>query len=171
MHFTRDPIIETIMTPKEGHKLAIRSSSGTKSEEYLVDAVEVITFGNVYFLRSLERPKAFLLPLSDYEVIEVREMKVPLQATSYEKAIKIPSKKGGKSEEKRSGKRTKKQRIETNVEESNKKKEIATESTIEAREEKAFKKSKRTTSKKKQKANLGVNREQKILPPPATLIS
>jgi hypothetical protein len=93
VHFTREPIVETIITPKEGYKLSIKSSKGESREEYLVDAVEVISFGQTFFYRSLERPKSFLVPVSDYEVSEVKELRLVVKNPSIEKSIKIA---GGK---------------------------------------------------------------------------
>lgn len=89
MDYTREPVIETVITPKEGCKLVIRNSKGVGQEEYFVDAVEVITFGSSIFFRSLERPKPFLLPASDYEVLEVREARMVLKNVGIEKNIKI----------------------------------------------------------------------------------
>lgn len=90
MDFTREPIIETIITPKDGHKLVVRSSKNTGQEEYFVDALEVVTLGNNCFYRSIEKPKAFLVPVSDYEVVEVRESRMVLKHMGAgEKAIKI----------------------------------------------------------------------------------
>lgn len=89
MDFTREPVIETVITPKEGSKLVIRSSKGNGQEEYFVDAVEVVTFGNSIFFRSLERPKPFLVPASDYEVLEVREARIVLKNVGLERSIKI----------------------------------------------------------------------------------
>lgn len=89
MHFTREPIIETIVTPKEGHKLLVRSSKIAGAEEYLVDALEVVSFGNAYFYRSTERPKPFLLSITDYEVVEAREAKIALKTSGIERGIKI----------------------------------------------------------------------------------
>jgi hypothetical protein len=89
VNFTREPIIETIISPKEGYKLLVRSSKGESSEEYYVDAVEVVSFGRAFFFRSLERPKSFLVPVGDYEVLEVKETRVALKNVSYEKNIKI----------------------------------------------------------------------------------
>ncbi|GAB4185885.1 MAG: hypothetical protein Tsb0015_03230 [Simkaniaceae bacterium] len=89
MNFTRDPIIETIITPKEGYKLIIRNTKGSGAEEYAVDAVEVVSYGQSFFFRSLERPKAFLVPVTDYEVIEVRDTKVMLKTPTMEKSVKI----------------------------------------------------------------------------------
>lgn len=89
MNFTREPIIETIITPKEGHKLVIRNSKGSGEEEYIVDAIEVVSFGHSFFFRSLERPKSFLVPVSDYEVVETKETRVVLKNATFERAIKI----------------------------------------------------------------------------------
>lgn len=89
MNFTREPIIETIMSPRDGFKLLVRNSKGGGAEEYYVDALEVVSFGRTFFFRSLESPKSFLLPTSDYEVLEVRETRVALKSASYEKSIKI----------------------------------------------------------------------------------
>lgn len=90
MHFTREPIIETIISPREeGYKLLIRNTKGEKAEEYYVDAVEVVSFGRAFFFRSLEKPKAFLVPTGDYEVLEVREARIALKNVSHERSIKI----------------------------------------------------------------------------------
>lgn len=96
MDFTREPIIETVITPKEGYKIVVRSSKNPGSEEYFVDAVEVVTFGSCSFFRSLERPKAFLVPVSDYEILEVREARIVLKNVGLERSIKIS---GGKERE------------------------------------------------------------------------
>ena len=85
MNFTREPIIETIITPKDGYKLIVRNSKGGTSEEYSVDAIEVVSFGRSFFYRSMERPKSFLLPVSDYEVIESKETRVVLKKCSIRK--------------------------------------------------------------------------------------
>lgn len=89
MNFTREPIIETIITSKEGCKLVVRNSKGVGQEEYFVDALEVISFGNAFFFRSMERPKSFLVPATDYEVLEVRETRVILKHVAVERSIKI----------------------------------------------------------------------------------
>ena len=89
MDFTREPIIETVITPKEGFKLVVRSSKGVGQEEYFVDAVEVVTFGHSLFFRSLERPKSFLVPVNDYEILEVREARMILKNVGIDRSIKI----------------------------------------------------------------------------------
>lgn len=95
MNFTREPIIETIITPKDGYKLIVKNSGNAAAEEHSVDAVEVVSFGKSFFFRSMEKPKAFLLPVSDYEVVEVKETRVVLKKATVEKSIKIG---GGKKE-------------------------------------------------------------------------
>ncbi len=89
MDFTREPVIETVITPKEGCKLVVRSSKSPTQEEYFVDAVEMISFGHSHFFRSLERPKAFLVPASDYEILEVREARMVLKNVGLDRSIKI----------------------------------------------------------------------------------
>ncbi len=89
MNFTREPIIETVITPKEGNKLSVHSSKGFGQEEFLVEAVEVVSFGRAHFFRSLEKSKPFLLPVSDYEVVEVKEARMVLKGVGFEKTIKI----------------------------------------------------------------------------------
>jgi hypothetical protein len=89
VNFTREPIIETIITPKEGCKLVVRNSKGVGQEEFFVDALEVVSFGPALFFRSLERPKSFLVPVTDYEVLEVREIRMMLKTAPMEKGIKI----------------------------------------------------------------------------------
>lgn len=89
MNFTREPIIETVITPKDGYKLSIRNSKGGSQEEYFVDAIEVVSFGQSMFFRSQERPKSFLLPVTDYEVVEAKETRVVLKNAPLEGSIKI----------------------------------------------------------------------------------
>lgn len=89
MNFTREPIIETIITPKEGCKLVVRNSKAEGQEEYMVDAVEVVSFGHSMFFRSTEKPKPFLVPVSDYEVIEAKESRVVLKSAQFDRTIKI----------------------------------------------------------------------------------
>ena len=89
MDFTREPLIETVITPKEGFKLIIRGIDRNSQEEYCVGAVEVVSFGSCYFFRSLEKPKAFLLPMTQYEIIESREVRVVLKNPQIDRSIKI----------------------------------------------------------------------------------
>lgn len=54
-----------------------------------MDAVEVVTFGKAQFFRTLEKPKPFLLPINDYEVVEVREPRMVLKNVGSDRSIKI----------------------------------------------------------------------------------
>ncbi len=89
MNFTREPIIETIITPRDGGRLVIRSSKHDSQEEFAVEAVEIVSFGQALFFRSLEKPRPFLVPVSDYEVVEVKESRVVLKSVPFERTIKI----------------------------------------------------------------------------------
>jgi hypothetical protein len=88
-----------VITPREGHKIVVRSSKSANQEEYFVDAVEMVSFGEGLFFRSKERPKPFLVPASDYEVIEVREAKMVLKNIGVERSIKIAGGKEARKEE------------------------------------------------------------------------
>ena len=89
MNFTREPIIETIITPRDGYRLLVRSTKHESSEEFNVEAVEVVSFGSALFYRSLEKPKPFLLPVADYQVVEGKEARVVLKNAQVERTIKI----------------------------------------------------------------------------------
>lgn len=95
MDFTREPIIETVITPRDGYKIVVRSSKSIGQEEYFVESVEVVSFGEASFFRSMERPKAFLVPVSDYEVLEVREARIVLKNVGLDRSIKIAGGKEG----------------------------------------------------------------------------
>lgn len=91
MDFTREPVIETIITPREGFRLVVRRSSVPSAEEFIVDAVEVVVFGSTCFYRSIERIKPFLLPMSEYEIVEIREPRMALKMASFVALSNIPS--------------------------------------------------------------------------------
>ena len=90
MDFTREPIIETVITPREGYRLVVRSSKNMAQEEHFVEALEVVSFGSALFFRCRERPKPFIVPVSDYEILEVREAKMMLKTPSFEKTVTAP---------------------------------------------------------------------------------
>lgn len=130
MDFTREPIIESVMTPKEGCKLVVRSSKGSGQEEFFVDAVEIVSFGHALFFRSLEKPKPFLVPVSDYEVLEAREARLVLKNVGIERStIKI-----GGGREPRHTKEPVIERSESYVKEEEPK-EVPAEQPVEAKNE------------------------------------
>lgn len=155
MNYTREPIIETILTPKEGHKLIVRSSSGAHQEEYNVDAVEIVSFGNAFFFRSQERPKSFLVPVSDYEVIEGKETRMVLKKATVEKNIKIA---GGRKE------KEKEKEVEPQEDSKLKKRRTRRRRTVRESAHEA-------TSDRKEINPEDAPLVKKLLPPPATLIS
>jgi hypothetical protein len=89
VNFTREPIVETIISAREGYKLSLKSSKHAQQDEYLVDAVEVVSFSGALFFRCQEKPRPFFLPIHDYEVQEVREAKLTIKSPVMEKSIKI----------------------------------------------------------------------------------
>jgi hypothetical protein len=95
--FTREPIIETVITPREGYRLVVRSSKNIAQEEHFVEALEVVSFGSALFFRSKERPKPFIVPVGDYEILEVREAKMVLKTPSFEKTVPAPREAAQKS--------------------------------------------------------------------------
>lgn len=45
MYFTRDPVIETVITSREGYKLSIRNSKHLSQDPFVVEAIEVVRLG------------------------------------------------------------------------------------------------------------------------------
>lgn len=91
MNFTREPIIETVISTKDGFKIAVRNSKCIESKEYIVDAVEIVSFGTALFFRCREKPNVFLVPVADFELTEVKETRFVLKSSSLDKTIKIHS--------------------------------------------------------------------------------
>lgn len=164
MDFTREPLVETVITPKEGFKLIIRASSGNSEEEYSVGAVEVVSFGNCYFFRSLEKPKAFLLPMTEYEVVEARETRTVLKKPQIEKNIKIG---GGKRMDKED-------KEDSSKEESKKREKKRSRKRRSGKEDKAREETPKEATKQvaegEKKEEVVVPRRT-LLPPPTSLIS
>lgn len=190
MNFTREPIIETIISPKEGCKLLIRSSKAT-AEEFYVDAVEVVSFGRAFFFRSLERPKAFLVPVSDYEVLEVKEVRVPLKNISHERNIKIGGGRDAPLRQKETPPETEPQNVAEEPEQTTEEPETALPSRMDKRRDRRRRRHRRSgdeqdwkerhnpqTSEQKAQGG-GAEDEAKVsspmfsslIPPPSTLIS
>ncbi len=88
MQFTRQPIIETIITPKEGYKLQVKGTRSDQSD-YQVDALELVLFGTIPFYRSLEGLSPFLVPAADFTVEQMRETRAPLKHATYERAKSV----------------------------------------------------------------------------------
>ena len=158
MDFTRHPIIETVITPRDGFRLAVRSSKNIGQEEFSVEAVEVVSFGSSCFFRSTDRAKAFLVPVSDYEIVEIRENKIPLKAATLEGTIRIPTvKEFPRNFSKETEKKEDVVREESFKEEKKEKEEQALlspsvkESRVDRRKEKERKRQKKRKEKEEQK--------------------
>lgn len=160
MNFTREPLVVTVITPKDGYKLVVRSSKGGGQEEFYVDSLEVISFNSYCFYRSLERPKCFMLPISDYEVIEVRETKMALKVPGVDRGIKI------------GGGRETSMKVAREVKEE----EPVAQQLPEIAEEKAEKKREKRRFRKRRRGEEQVEEHEEIrrpslIPPPNHLIS
>lgn len=170
MDFTREPIIETVITPKDSYQLVIKNSK-SGGAEHVVDAVEVISFGTTYFLRSLEKPAAFLLPFAEYEITEKKVSKVALKKPQVQKTIKIETK----------DKNSPQEDVDSDIEmEKEKKEEAKADKPKSSRRKKAAAK-KAEAKEKREEAKKEVSEEafseteksapRSLLPPPTTLIS
>ncbi|MCH9625805.1 MAG: hypothetical protein S4CHLAM123_09850 [Chlamydiales bacterium] len=166
MNFTREPIVETVITPKDGFKLVIRNSKSGGQEEFFVDAVEVISFGSTSFFRSLEKPKSFLVPVNDYEILETREVRISLKTTGSERGIKIG---GGREAPLKAPKEpTLIQEVET---------QAIVDQKVDKRKERRRYRKKRTTSEdegqateSQESSDESQGERSSLIPPPSTLI-
>ena len=95
MNFTREPIIESIISSNDGYKLRLTklNNRGNDCEDFLVDALELVTYGRTCFYRHKEKPKSFLVPVSEYEITEVRDARLSLKYATIDKSIKITAEK------------------------------------------------------------------------------
>ena len=80
MHFTRDPIVETVLTARDGYKFNLTHMSNGK--EYSTTVVQIVSIGNVVCYCSVDQVDSFLLPLAEYQLVEVKEAKLPLKMPS-----------------------------------------------------------------------------------------
>jgi hypothetical protein len=159
-----------VITPKDGCKLVVRSSKASGQEEFFVDAVEMVSFGQTFFFRSLERPKAFLVPSNDYEVLEVREARLVLKNAGLERSIKIG---GGKKEERVVQPEVEEQEAPNKVEKKKDRKKLRRKRSKEDLEEEV----EESTEAAAVKVEKPIQQPKKtsglssLLPPPNTLIS
>lgn len=179
MQFTREPLVETIIIPKEGFKLLVRSTKQGGSEDFYVDSVQVILIGGHCFYRSIEKPKAFVLPASDYEVIEVKEARLQLKMPGKEMTgIKIA---GGRETTLKANKESKEEVVEEKGEEETL---SATEipepplvTTTPSQEKHRDRKRRRFRKGRKEDVAqeggkpMGEEKPPSLIPPPPTLIS
>ncbi|ANH78424.1 GrgA family transcription factor [Candidatus Chlamydia sanziniae] len=89
MYFTRDPVIETVITSREGYKLSVRNTKHFSQDPFIVEAIEVISLGSICFFRNCDHSKPFIVPAGDYEVMEIRDTKINLKAIGLDRSVKI----------------------------------------------------------------------------------
>lgn len=119
MYFTREPIIESVVTPASGYKLVLKPSSTATSIEYRVDAVEIVSFPGGLFYRNIEGTKTFLVPAKDYEIVEVRESRLSLKLSSSSKEeASSQNKSEGQTSSKKKKRRTSKKKEKPDQEDS-----------------------------------------------------
>lgn len=71
MHFTREPIIETIISARAGGELVLRSF-GHDAIEFRATTIEVIQLGTIIFYRSSDMYNDFLLSSQSHSLFETR---------------------------------------------------------------------------------------------------
>lgn len=89
MHFTREPIIESILSARDGYKLVLRNSKTASSAEISAEVIEIVSFAGTVFYRSQDRSRNFLLPAIDFEIVEVKDARLVLKNISLEKSSKL----------------------------------------------------------------------------------
>lgn len=164
MNFTREPILETIISAKEGYKLRLKSTKNDGTLEYLVDAVEVVCFGTTFFYRSLEPAHTFFVPAQDFEIVQVRQARLMLK-TPTEKNIKIAggdTSKKSKDEKPQEKKKSKSKSKSSDKKSEDKKDDKKDEKKTEAvKDEKAESKEKEDNSRADEKSKKEENKDDK----------
>ena len=111
MFYTRDPIILTTLSSKEGYKLIIKSSSNIDLC-YQVERISVVDYsGNAFYI--IDTPYDMMLPVGSFYVVEEKEKRVSLKTKDKQdkrrkgsprkkksEKIKAESEKSSKSNEK-----------------------------------------------------------------------
>jgi len=154
MNFTREPILETIISAKEGYKLQLKSTKNDGKMEYLVDAVEVVCFGTTFFYRSCELAHTFFVPAQDFEIVQVRQTRLVLK-TPTEKNIKIAggdqSKNDNKKDNKKSKSKSKDKKAEDKKAEDKKDEKKSDDKKVEGKKDEPKKGDKKEEAKKGEK--------------------
>lgn len=88
MDFTRIPLLETILTAREGYVLHLHNC-WREEEHYTAAALQLVTIGGVLFYRAAEDPCLFLLPANAYRVTESKQ---PSLGLVYSKEQRRPRK-------------------------------------------------------------------------------
>lgn len=89
MHFTREPIVESVLSARDGYKLVLKNSKLASTTDISAEVIEIVSFTGTLFYRSQDRSKNFLLPASDFEISEVKDARLVLKNISLEKSSKL----------------------------------------------------------------------------------
>lgn len=89
MHFTREPIIESVLSARDGYKLVLKNSKLSSTTDISAEVIEIVSFAGTLFYRSQDRSKNFLLPASDFEISEIKDARLVLKNISLEKSSKL----------------------------------------------------------------------------------
>jgi hypothetical protein len=89
VHFTREPIIESILSARDGFKLVLKNSKTSNSAEISAEVIEIVSFSGSVFYRSQDRSKNFLVPAADFEIAEVKDARLVLKNISLDKSNKM----------------------------------------------------------------------------------
>lgn len=89
MHFTREPIVESVLSARDGYKLVLKNSKSASTTDVSAEVIEIVSFAGTLFYRSQDRSKNFLLPASDFELSEVKDARLVLKNISLEKSNKL----------------------------------------------------------------------------------
>ncbi|MEC8307253.1 MAG: hypothetical protein VXZ72_05365 [Chlamydiota bacterium] len=81
MEFTREPIIETVISASEGYLLHLKHGS----ETYQVISLQIVSWGSLFFVRSLEQDHQFLMPLDEVAITEHKVSYAGLRLPANEK--------------------------------------------------------------------------------------
>lgn len=161
MYFTREPIIQTIISAREGYTICVRSLA--TEEDIAVEVVELVTFDNLGFYRFTEKGNSYLFPIKSYLLVEQRIQGMVLKSSGRkEKEIKI----GKGKEEEPSQKEDKKKRKKNKLLRAKETLETKTEIIEDPVANKPGVDSQKSSEEKKEKVS-----SRFLIPPPEGLIS
>lgn len=160
MYYTREPIILSVLSAKEGYNLVLKSTKISNEEPYAVASVSIVNFSGAIFYRSLF-DRDFLLPVSDYIVVEEKQVKLNVKlATKKNDEIKQPKRASKNKSTKES--RQQKPKKQKNIESESKETEQLTDHEKKSKKDTSLVSAKEVSEKKATKPV--------ILPPPTNLV-
>ena len=160
MYYTREPITLSVLSAKEGYNLVIKNTKNHDEESYIVPSVSIINFNGAIFYRSL-LDRDFLLPVSDYSVVEKKQVKLN---------VKLATKKNEDSKQPKRTSKTKSTK-ESRQQKPKKQKNTETQSkTVETTSEDVTNKKNDMPSHEEKAESNTKTKKPAILPPPTSLV-